>query len=316
MTKGNCVTSSTVSDIDKLRDLGWSYTRIGAHYGVSERWAAKWHKGQEEMPEGLAPPATLNWGTALIVNDTQYPHFDKALWEVTCQVARDAEVDTLLWDGDILDFEQLGRYSHNPYRINQADADVAGFHRDLRDPILTEVPTIRRERFMSGNHEHRYNAYVDHNASAVGSFPGLREFIGLPDEVEFHEYGRARGTLLTPDLLVAHGWRAQRWSAYTAKNSLDDIGRQKSLIVGHTHRVGLHMQTTPWGPVACWEVGHMCDPENLPKSMQGEQDWAQVAGTLVRYERDGNAFDVKLNIVIGSKADRVLVGEREYQLER
>lgn len=303
---------TVLQDIAKLRDVhGWTWTRVGSHYGTSEREVRRW-VAEQEAPDGLAPPLVLNWGTAMVVNDTQFPFFDPALWEVTCQIARDAEVDRLIWDGDMLDFPQLSRFEHNPYKLKTAKEDVREFHRLVRDPFVKEVPTLTQEDWNDGNHEFRYEKYVEANASAVGEFPAARDFMELPDSVRWRRYGKAVGTWLGPDLLVAHGWMARKHSGYSAKGSLDDTGC--SVIVGHTHRCGMHALTDTQGPKVAYEVGHMCDPEHLPKAVEGHQNWQQVAGTLVRYERDGNAFSVDMNMV--TRGGRVLVNDREYRIDR
>lgn len=303
-------------DIDRLRGLGWSYTRIGAHYGVSEREVGRWHRGETFPDRPTAPPLALNWGTAFIVNDVQFPSWDPALFEVATQIARDAEVDRVIWDGDNLDFEQLSSFAHNPYKITTARKDVARFHADVYDPFRREVPTLVEEDWNDGNHEYRVQRYLEHNAAALGELFDQRDFLELPEEVRFHSYGKGVGTWLTPKLLVAHGWQASKWSAYTAKANLMDVGGQVSVITGHTHRVGVFMHTTPGGVQASYEVGHMCDPALVPKAIQGVNDWQQVAGTIVRYERGGDAFHVELLPVIGSKQDRVIANGREYRLER
>src|SRR5690606_19500051 len=171
---------------------------------------------------------------ALIVNDTQYPAWDPALWEVTCQIARDAQIDWLIWDGDMLDFEQLSSFKHNPYKITTASQDVEAFHRDIRDPMIAAVAdTLEREDWNDGNHEFRYQRYCEHNAPALGAYPTPKEFLQLPDDVTWQPYGRAVGTMLTPKLLVAHGWQARKHSGYTAKANAEDVGAGLSGICGH-----------------------------------------------------------------------------------
>lgn len=301
----------TVEDIKGLRELDWTWTEIGAHYGVSERQVRRWHK--EEKAPSLAPPLELNFKVTHIVNDTQHPHTDRALWEVATQVAKDAGAEHTIWDGDMLDFEMLGRYNHNAYRLNPAKDDVWDFHENIREPYLAETG-ITEEDWNDGNHEFRFEKYLMHNAPAL-DFPDPKEFLELPDHVNWVGYGKQVGTMLTPKLLVAHGWSARKWSAYTAKNVALGLG-DLSLIQGHTHRVGVFMHTTPQGTQVAYEVGHMCDPTNLPKSMEGLQDWQQVAGTLVYSERDGDGFTVELVPVFGSNQDRVIANNREYRIDR
>lgn len=308
----------TVADIMSLLDLGWSHARIALHYRVSERQVRRWLLTAEKDVPDLPPPLQLSWGTALIVSDTQFPYIDRAAWEVTCQIARDAEVDRVLWDGDMLDFEQLSSYRHNSYKIRQADEDVSEFHEIVRDPLLDSLLLPADEDWIDGNHEFRYTRYLNHNASALGGMPDPRDFLRLPDSVTYQKYGKASGVWLTPKLLVAHGWQARKHSAYTAKANAEDVGGSCSVITGHTHRVGMFAHTTPSGTQGAWEIGHMCDPTDLPKAVEGHQNWQQVVGTLVRYEREGDAFHVEIIPIVGSRASRAICNAtgREYVIER
>lgn len=305
---------STLDDISALRDRGWTWTRIAAHYGTSERGVRRW-VAEGDAPD-LAPPADLHNKKCLIINDLQYPYYDPALFEVVTEVAKDFEPTHLLWDGDNLDFPQLGRYNHNAYTLDQADADVAGFHHDCREPLIEAAQSIEEETWNDGNHEYRYEKYVDHNASALATFPDPPTFLQLPAHVTYQRYGKARGTFLLPDLLVAHGWRTNKHAGYAAKNSLDDVGGGISVIVGHTHRIGMHARLTPQGPIFAYEVGHMADMERVPKNIEGMNNWQQIAGTLVTYNEDEGWFDVKLCPVLGPDRDVVIANDREYRISR
>lgn len=272
---------------------------------------------QPVQPDGLSSvPLGRNFRTAFIVNDMQYPFYDRALWEAACQIARDAEADTLLWDGDAIDFPQLSSFAHNPYKIRTAAQDVVGFHEEIREPMIEAVKdTLRDEYWNNGNHEYRYTRYCEHNAPAIGAHAEPRDFLRLPSGVAFAEYGKGVGTWLTPKLLVSHGWQSSKWSAYTAKANAFDMGNL-SVICGHTHRVGVFMRTNPAGVQASYEVGHMADEESLPKAVEGVNDWQKVAGTIVRYEQGGDAFHVELIPLFGKRMHRCIANGREYTLDR
>lgn len=298
--------------IQRLVELGWTYTKIAAHYNTNERSIRRW-VAEGTVPD-LPPPIGLTYGTALVVNDVQYPFYDPALWEVICQIAADAQPDTLVWNGDILDFPQLGAYDHNAYRLNPAKEDVDGFHRRLRGPLLDLIRPAH-EHFNEGNHEDRLRRYAERNAPAV-DIPPFREFVELPEQVTTSAYGNGVGYMLTDKLLVAHGWRHRKDSAYTARAHADDVGSSVSVMAGHTHRCGVWFKATPFGTQASYECGHHCDEASIPKAVQGHQNWQQTAGTLVYYERGGSAFDVKMIPVFGPNSDRVIANDREYRIQR
>lgn len=298
---------STLEDIAGLQELGWTWTQIGAHYGTSERGVRRWVK-DGTAPPGLAPPAALRHYKMLVVSDTQFPHIDRDLWETTLQIADDAGVEEVVFDGDMWDFEQLGSYKHNPYRIRQAKDDIRDGRQVMVDP-LDELTTVKTKRFSLGNHEWRAAKYFDLNAGALGVDLDWHEFMELDQEWEIAPYGKAQGVYPTPELLVAHGWRANK---YTAANTLADIGSCANVIIGHTHRVGTFFHQTPLGLVRAYEIGHMADVESLPKAVPGWQNWTQMAGVIVTVARDGSYFDVEMNPVVGDGV--VLANDREYRV--
>lgn len=262
-------------------------------------------------------PLGKKFGTAFVINDMQFPYHDEALLEVSIQIAVDANVDTLIWDGDNLDFENLSSFAHNPYKIRTANEDVATFHREVRDPVVAAIKP-KREVWNNGNHEFRYTRYSEHNASALGIDTPPRDFLRLPRKVEFNEYGKGVGLMLTPKLLVSHGWNASKWSAYSAKATALDLG-DLSVVCGHTHRIGAFYHTTPRGVQASYEVGHMCDVKRVPQGtvgMGGFPDWQQVAGTLIRYEKGGDSFHVEILPVFGSNQDKVIANGNLYRIDR
>ena len=265
----------------------------------------------------MSEPLRKKFGTALVVNDLQFPYHDPALWEVTTQIGIDAGVDTVIWDGDILDFENLSSFAHNPYKIRTADEDVRAFHPEVREPLIKAIKP-KREIWNNGNHEYRYTRYSEHNASALGMRVEPRDFLMLPKKVQFTEYGKGIGFMLTPKLLISHGWNASKWSAYSAKATALDLG-DLSVVCGHTHRIGAFYHTTPRGVQASYEVGHMCDWKRVPSGtvgVGGFPDWQQVAGTLIRYEKGGDSFHVEVLPVFGSKQDKVIANGNLYRIDR
>lgn len=310
-------TNTTLRDVRRLRDeRDWSYTRIGGHYGVSQRQVRRWVDPNNDStpPEELSPPVELDHFKIHVLSDTQYPYMDKPLWEVACQIGRDNGVEEAIFDGDIFDFENMGSYAHNPYRINTADEDVENGWRDMLTPYVSSVPSLLRKKFVPGNHEWRYVKYVDRNAGAVTSFPAFRDFLRIPEDWEFHpQYGKAEGVEPADDLLVSHGWRANK---YAERATLRDIGFAMNVIIGHTHRAGLEVVQTLNGPIRCWMIGHMADTGDLPKSISGFQNWTKMAGALITVARDGSYFDVELCTVLGEDEDVVIANDSVYRVDR
>ncbi len=308
---------SLADDLVKLRALGWSWSRIAAHYRVSERAVRRWRTDPPEGADRLPRPSVLDWETHLVLSDLQYPYHDRDLVElVVGGLVPDLDLDGLLWNGDILDLPQLSRFSPNPYLLGLARDDVASWQAEVRGPLIDAVGGAA-EVLIKGNHEDRDRRYIQSVAPALAGIVSSHQFFQMPDEVPIFEYGKGIGPMLG-DILVNHGWRAQAHSAYTAKNSVADVG--VSVLLGHTHRLGhyatrtIDPRTQSMATMHGYEMGHMCDEGTVPKATTGVQDWQQCAGAVVKVKRDGSAFDVDLLPVVDERW--VHYDGRVYEVER
>lgn len=308
-------------DVDALRDLGWSWTRIAAHYGVSERAVTKWLLGEvPERVESLPRPAALEWETTLVVSDMQFPSIDWDLFETTQAIAAYVNPDQIVWNGDSIDFQQLSTFAHNPYLIGTAKRDVEDFHARVRDPLMSAADVgAEDELWVDGNHEHRVFRYIRAGVPGLGiDVNSTRDFLQLPEATRHWRYAKGVGPMLGR-LLVNHGWRTNAPGGYAAKNSLVDL-RSVSVLLGHTHRVGMttsaarHPDTQEFITYEGWEMGHACDPRAVPKQLEGYEDWVQCAGALVRVHRETGVFQVDLMPVKDN--DTVVVGGAVFTVER
>lgn len=311
--------SDFLQDLERLRvHRNWSWTRIAAAYGTTERTVRRWAEG-EEAPTGLSSPLELRYGTAFVVSDAQFPFHDEALHEVQTEIVRDLQPDQLIFAGDTIDFPQLSSFVHNPYKLQQAMDDVKACHLRYINP-LTEAAPDSKWIWVDGNHEQRIQRYLERNAAAIEDYIDPRKFMNLSGFHEYFTYGRAVGYMLTPKLLVCHGWQARKHSAYTAKANLEDVGYRVSVLGAHTHRLGAYFHTGFDGePVVSYEMGHSSDIERVPMAYAGgTPNWQSSAGAIVRYKLNGDSFVIELLPVLGPRGNRrVLVSAtgKEYKLQ-
>lgn len=304
--------------LGQLHSIGWDWTRIGAHYKVSEREARRWFLDPDveaPRPEQVTqPPKVLDYAPVFVVNDTQYPHHDPALWEVACQIAADAEVEEIIWAGDMVDFEQLSSFKFDAHKTAKAKDDVWGFHRDLRHPLLESVKRATgaqpKEVWLDGNHEHRYQRYCESHSALEDADPV--KFLELHEVSAYYPYGTRIGHFLTPSLAVVHGWSTAKAAVRT---HVEEMGC--SVIHGHTHRVSSWRKRTSRECLVGHELGHMSDFRKVPGFHgKGAPDWQQVAGTIVHRARRGESFNIDVLEVFGDKDDRVMANDRVYHIER
>jgi len=312
-------------DLRQLRtwDIPWS--EISHLYGQSEREVRRWHnEGVPARATVLPRPAILDWETVFVVSDMQFPTTDRALVETSQQIMADVKPDRMLFNGDTLDFPQLSSYKHVKVKLKSARGDIEDLHTDIMPGYLDTLPYGRVNRpslvtsgaagdathiWMDGNHEQRYERYVDHNAGDLGMVLSPRDFLALDPSMVYYQYEPRTGADLS-GLMVSHGWRATK---YTAANTMADV--DSSVLVAHTHRVGMFAKTVKDGIHYSYEMGHMCDEATVPKAVPGRQNWQQVAGAIVTLHRTiPGLHTVDLLPVLGGET--VVWGSREYKIDR
>ena len=230
-------------DLRQLRtwDIPWS--EISHLYGQSEREVRRWHnEGVPARATVLPRPAILDWETVFVVSDMQFPTTDRALVETSQQIMADVKPDRMLFNGDTLDFPQLSSYKHVKVKLKSARGDIEDLHTDIMPGYLDTLPYGRVNRpslvtsgaagdathiWMDGNHEQRYERYVDHNAGDLGMVLSPRDFLALDPSMVYYQYEPRTGADLS-GLMVSHGWRATK---YTAANTMADV--DSSVLVGH-----------------------------------------------------------------------------------
>ena len=177
------------------------------------------------------------------------------------------QVDTIILNGDILDFYDVSSFDKDPARINslQKEIDMAQkFFKKLRGL----VPKARIV-FIAGNHDgDRLERYLKKhpelyslNALQIPNLLNLDNYV-----IEYY-----RNEFRLGQLKIIHGDIIRKFSAYTAKAELEK--HDTSGISGHSHRLSCYYYRTPERYLAWYESGCLCrlDPEYIksPNWCQG-----------------------------------------------
>lgn len=220
--------------------------------------------------------------TAVVLNDLQMEYHDvEVLTELVIPFVKDIKPDILILNGDIVDMYALSTFDKQP----STKPDILGEIESARW-LMKQLEHVPTKHWIGGNHEHRLDRYLWKQAPALGldraAFP--RRF-GLPDfDFKWHPYnGDEPGHVMLGKLMVTHGFLVRAHSAISAKAHLERLG--SSVLVGHTHRMGVHYKTNVKGVHAAYENGCLCrlDPEYAQYP-----DWQQ--GFSVVHVHDHNGF--------------------------
>ena len=146
---------------------------------------------------------------------------------------------------------------------------------------LSKVPN---KVWIGGNHEDRWRRVIWKQGSPYRSM--FRSFLEAFQMADYGFRWRSYGDyILLGKLMVTHGSMVSKHSGQTARAHYDKYGR--SVLVGHTHRLGAYYHRNMEGTYAAFENGCLCslDPEYTQ-----HPNWQQ--GFSVVEVGDGGLFHV------------------------
>lgn len=230
----------------------------------------------------------------VVLSDIHFPYHDDKALKAVYKFLEQHPINTIILNGDILDFYDVSSFDKDPDRINslQKEIDMAQkFFKKLR----SLVPKARIV-FVKGNHEDRIERYLKKhpelyslNALKLPNLLNLDNYI-----IEYKDKGFKLGSLK-----IIHGDMVRKFSGYTARGELEK--HDSSGISSHTHRGGVYYYRTPERYLAWFESFCLCglNPEYI-----NEPNWQQ--GFLYGYiEKD--SFAVTPIPIIDGKIKCVLL---------
>jgi len=225
--------------------------------------------------------------TTLLVPDVQVPLHDALAVKKLVQVARDVQPDAIVSVGDLVDFRNVSRWSHQtaleyaPVLQDDIDATVNEVLRPLR-----EAAPNARITWVSGNHCERLSEFVQKFAYPLTTLRALSmENLFSLDELDVqYVHGPHR---VATNTYVIHEHEA---GGYAASPSAWDTkftkryGSDKSFVFGHTHSPSLI--TRAYGfkgavtPRFTMNVGSVMDPVKATYVKDGAVSWTMSFALL------------------------------------
>jgi predicted phosphodiesterase len=194
---------------------------------------------------------------ALILSDIHFPHQNTEALTLALNAGVEAGCDTVILNGDIVDFYRISRWAINPngMRIEEEILCLIQFFQLLRK-LFPTAPIY----YVLGNHEVRFERYIIQNAGELLNLPEL-SFTKL---IKADEYGV---TVLSNDpiklgkLNVMHGHEFGE-SFFSPVNPARGLflRAKASTIVGHYHQPSEHTESNINGDqTACYSTGCLCE---------------------------------------------------------
>ena len=241
--------------------------------------------------------------------DSQYPDVNMEAIDAILKMNMDFKATHIWVMGDMLNATTLSKFGYpSDYHISFWD-EIRGT-RELLKHITTEARKANPDvifNYLEGNHENRFQKYIDKNAPELGELEDSKgeRVLGLPsllnlNELKINWTPYWEDNQLTQDVTILHGNLARIKSGYTAQAYLDKYGQ--STIAGHDHRLALIFRTQSGNMKFGIETGSTCQRKMLvPYTRENQTDW-QEGAFIVGIDKDGDGFPGVMPIVNGKLA--------------
>lgn len=193
----------------------------------------------------------------LILNDIHLPYHEKQAIELAIKEGKRRQVNRIILNGDTLDFYQLSRFSRDP-RLRSFSGEIE-MGKQLIEALREQFPDAEII-WKDGNHEERYQHYLEANAKEL---IGVAEF-RFEVLMDFFNSGVVyvndkRPIHLGHNILVhGHEFGQQIFSPVNPARGLFMKAKHNSAC-GHHHATSEHTARSLDGKViVCWSVGCLC----------------------------------------------------------
>lgn len=224
----------------------------------------------------------------VVLSDLQIPWEDPTAVHLALNFIDGWKPDTVILNGDVADCYALSHFAKDP-AIGETLPDEIDRCKQLLSLLVAKVPKVI---WLGGNHEHRWTralwaaqesqqthfAFVKSVVAALGvdnlDPDALFRIVWGPKSAGVDYWPWGDYLLVANDnLVITHGFLVSMHSAFSAKRHMERLG--KSVIIGHTHRLGSYLLSNmdPGVPRGAWENGCLCrlDPQwvQFPNWQQG-----------------------------------------------
>jgi len=207
-----------------------------------------------------------------VYGDLHIPYQDDQAVDIMFELLAIYQPDIVVVNGDLLDCDEISVFAKVDPEHPSLTEELGAGEDHLRR--LRKIVSKARIIFIEGNHERRLPTYISVRAPALLPVSTLRidSLLNLAElDIEFVP-SKTKGICIDlGKILVGHWHRYSKHSAYTAKMLVEELG--KSLIQGHTHRLGAYYKTNADHEIVGFEGGCLCtlDPRwiQFPNWQQG-----------------------------------------------
>lgn len=218
----------TVKKLNEKYDV-----EIGVGEVVNKLKTGEHLKGIKAPPKNFKITKGETLEKILFIPDCHFPYQDYAGFELMMTVAKDFKPDHIIIMGDFIDMYSVSSHDKNPKRAGRLEEEITA-----SVDALWRIKALgaKNNVYIAGNHEDRLTRYLMQKA------PELWDRINIPtvlalDKLGF-QYVPYRSHYQLGKLFLTHD--TGKAGVYAHKQALDAFHR--SVIIGHTHRMGYIIQ--------------------------------------------------------------------------
>ncbi len=222
----------------------------------------------------------------VVLSDTQIPYHSRKALKAVIAFIKDYKPDELIHIGDLLDLPQPSRW--NKGTAGEFEGSVFADSETAKRVLLEPIRAVYDGPFKihEGNHDERARTYLAKYAPALAESGAFN----MENLLDFNSFG---AELLPTFYKVAPGWitthghlggiSLSRIAGNTALNAAKKF--QASVVIGHTHRMGIASHTFGFGgdivrSVTGMEVGHLMDMKMAQYLKGATGNWQMGFGLL------------------------------------
>jgi len=223
----------------------------------------------------------------VVLSDTQMPFDDRKALRAVIRFIGEYQPTRVIHIGDLMDYPTPSRWTKGT--AEEFSQQVGPHSEECKRRFLAPLRHVYDGPvgIHEGNHDERPRVYLGKYAPALVEFEDqfhfrtLLDFDGFGVEVlpEFHQ--------LAPGWVTTHGHRGGiRVTQKAGDTALGAaVKMNTSVIIGHTHRLGLKAQSSGYGGQVhstLWgmEVGNLMDMEQAQYLKGGTANWQQGFGLV------------------------------------
>ena len=268
-------------DIDRIRgtiryytgNLGDKYRHLSQFEAPPADKGAAQAKGRS-LPESHAKkhtPYKIEGNKIGIISDVHIPYHDASAICAALDYFQKKGVDTILLNGDILDFWKISRFIKKGIKPDLVEEIEAG--REFLAWLRWQMPDVKIY-YKLGNHEARWEMYLWEKAGEMakalhmefGPSLGFKQFLHL-DDLGI-QYIPENQQIKAGKLNIIHGheFGGSFFNPVNAARGLF-MRSKASTLAGHNHQTSEHQEGNINGDaIACWSTGCLCElsPEYRP----------------------------------------------------